>query len=111
MFLPSLFYSNFQRAKVSTFQTVRLFLKIHDKGGARFLITNWVVSVEDHHKEEEESVRSSICQSHTRREPGHFNDPFSAGMQIHPFHFNPPALVLGDSDKAKRRLARFDLSE
>lgn len=49
--------------------------QIHATVRARFLITDWVVSIQDCHKE---SVRSSICQSHTSltSEPGHFNDPF-----------------------------------
>lgn len=37
--------------------------QIHATVRARFLITDWVVSIQDCHKE---SIRSSICQSHIR---------------------------------------------
>lgn len=49
--------------------------QIHATVRSRLLITDWVVSIQDCHKE---SIRSSICQSHTSltSEPGHFNDPF-----------------------------------
>lgn len=59
----------------STLSFARPFLQIHATVRAGFLITDRVVSIQDCHKE---SIRSSICQSHTSltSEPGHFNDPF-----------------------------------
>lgn len=59
----------------STPSSARPFLQIHATVRARFLITDWVVGIQDCHKE---SIRSSICQSHTSltSEHGHFNDPF-----------------------------------